>query len=59
MLFHMLLMAGGSSVWVASCVYDKRATVNLQNPIFHVLALPNDSLQKKKDLQNIPTWIIG
>jgi hypothetical protein len=55
----MLLMAGGSSVWVASCVYDKRATVNLQNPIFHVLALPNDSLQKKKDLQNIPTWIIG
>lgn len=44
-------MAGGSSACVASCVYDKRATVNLQTPVFHVSALPNDSLQKK-DLQN-------
>lgn len=44
-------MAGGSCVCVTSCVYDKHATVNLQNPIFHVPTLPNDSLQKK-DLQN-------
>lgn len=50
-LFHVLLLAGGSSVCVTSCIYDKHGTGNLQNPIFHVLALRNDSSQKK-DLKN-------